>query len=417
MVNGTPLSLHNSFMEATGPLIVTDVNAVINDAQRFKTYSFGALMGGDRGMKKMVGGGTEMRFETFFETGSRTRFHQPGAVQEWAQPQKLIHGRSHMRYLITDMAWTLQAVMQNEKLRYGSESQRFQEYANLKRHYEQVMWTDKWDFMENHIWSEPDFNEMESAAGGEFGKWYSIAAFINEYTNGLYNTGGGAGTAWTTIHGLDPSSTVQGQNRFQQQTATYSTAVVSNGQLPATDTILGAFEKMWKKVHFERPPTMKEYFSDPSYNNQQIFCSPEGQTAYTMICRAFQDMYVIETRQDPAYPMPAFNFIPVKYVDALTSATLYPNNTTVASATDNISEGTQATGGRQGPRYYWINSNYLYPCFHEDMFFARQKIREAFNDPDTFVMPVRTWGNFKCVSRMRQGLIRPSGNLYSTLYS
>jgi hypothetical protein len=107
----------------------------------------------------------------------------------------------------------------------------------------------------------------------------------------------------------------------------------------------------------------------------------------------------------------------VKYVNALTSATLYPNHTTIASATDNIAEGTNATGNRQGPRYYWLNSEYLYPCFHEQMFFARQKVREHFNDPDTFVMPVRTWGNFKCTSRMRQGLVRPHGALYSGLYS
>lgn len=419
MVNGTPLVQFNSFMEATGPLYVTGPNDVINDAQLHKTYSFGALMGGDRGQKEMVSGGTEMRFATMFETGNRTRFHQPGATQNWSQPQKLIHGRSHMRYLITDMAWTIQEIMQNEKLRSGSEGQRFQQYVNLKRQKEQMMWTDKWDFMESHIWSEPDFNEMEAAAGGEQGKWYSIAAFINEYDNGLYNSAGSAGTAWTTIHGLDPSSTVQGQNRFVHQETVYTNEVTSDSELPATGTILGAFEKMWKKVHFEKPPTMKEYFSEPAYNNQQIFTSPEGQTAYAMLCRAFQDMFVIETRQDPAYPDPAFNFIPVKYVPALTTATLYPNHSTLANATDNIAENSTGTANfYSGPRYYWINSNYLYPCFHDEMFFARQKVREHFNDPDTFVMPVRTWGNFKCTSRMRQGLVSPSGDtLYDSLYT
>jgi hypothetical protein len=46
-------------------------------------------------------------------------------------------------------------------------------------------------------------------------------------------------------------------------------------------------------------------------------------------------------------------------------------------------------------------------------------VREHFNDPDTFVVPVRTWGNVKCTSRMRQGLISPSNgtNLYTGLYS
>lgn len=418
MVNGTPLVQFNSFMEATGPLYVTTPEGVINDAQARKTYSFGALMGGDRGKKEMFSGGTEMRFATFFETGSRTRFHQPGATQNWAQPQKLIHGRSHYRYLITDMAWTIQEIMLNDKLTRGSDAERFQQYVNLKRQKEQMMWTDKWDFMENHIWSEPDFNEMETAAGGEQGKWYSIPAFINEYGSGLYNSAGSAGTAWTTLHGLDPTSSVQGQTGFTHQTAVYSNEVVSNGQLASTTTILGAFEKMWKKVHFEKPPTMGEYFSNPAYNSQQIFTSPEGQTAYATLIRAFQDNYVIETRQDPAYPDPAFNFIPVKYVDALTTAQIYPNHTTLSSATDNIDEGDTGSNFFEGPRYYWINSEYLYPCFHEEMFFARQSVREHFNDPDTFVMPVRTWGNLKCTSRKRQGLVSPGADgLYTGLYS
>jgi len=315
------------------------------------------------------------------------------------------------------MSWTLQDIMQNEKLKYGTEGERFQQYVDLKRHYEQAMWTDKWDFMEEHIWSEPDFTEMESTTGGEFGKWYSIPAFINEYANGLYNSAGSAGTPWTTIHGLDPSSTVLSQNRFMHQVTTYTNEITNNSQLASTTTLLAAMEKMWKKVHFEKPPDHGEYFTNPGYNNQQIFGSPQNQTAYVMCLRAFQDLFIIQTRQDPAYPDPSFNFIPVKYVDALTTATLYPNHTTLASATDNIAEGTNTANSFVGPRQYWINSNFLYPCFHEEVFFLRGKVREHFNDPDTFVMPVRTWGNFKCVSRMRQGLIKPLKDVYVGLYS
>lgn len=414
-MSGTPATMFGDFMESTGPLYVTGPDQVINDAQIHKTYSFGALMGGDRGMKKMLDGGSEIRFSTFFETGSRTRFHQPGATQNWAQPQKLVHGRAAWRYLITDMAWNLQTIELNQG---GSDM--FQKFVDMKTHIEKVMWTDKWDFLEGHTWSEPDFIEMESLAGGELGKFYSMAAFINEYMNGLYNTGGGAGTAWTTIHGIDPSSTVKGQNRYVQNSAVYSNQGTNAGTDAsiAMSSILGAFEKMWQKCHFEKPPSHGEAYSNPAYNSQQIFCSPEGQRAYASFLRMNQDLFVIEGRQDPAYPDPAFNFIPVKYVNALTTATLYPNNTTVASATDNVAENGSVTGTKAGPRFYWVNSNYLYPCFHSTYFFLRGKVREHYNDPDTFVIPVRTWGNLKCTSRARQGLVSPSNgkSLYAGLY-
>lgn len=415
-MSGTPISVFNNFVESTGPLYITTPDGVINDAQVHKTYSFGALMGGDRGMKKMLDGGSELRFETFFETGNRTRFHQPGATQNWSQPQKLVHGRAAWRYLITDMAWTLQTV----ELNTGG-SDMFQQYVDLKRHLEQAMWTDKWDFMESHIWGEPEFTEEEPLNGGELGKFYRIASFINEYGSGLYNSAGSAGTAWTTIHGIDPTSTVRAQNRFVPNTAVYSNEGTNASTSPGISaaSLLGGFQKMWIKCHFEKPPTMGEYFSNPSYNNQQIFCSPEGQTAYASLLRTNQDLFVIEGRQDPAYPDPAYNFIPVKYVNALTDATLYPNNTTLASATDNVSEHGTITGTKNGPRFYWLNSNYLYPCFHSTYFFLRGKVREHFNDPDTFVVPVRTWGNVKCTSRMRQGLLSPSNgkSLYAGLYS
>ena len=419
-MDGTSITLFNNFVEGTGPLYYTGPQDVINDGQINKTYSFGALMGGDRGMKKMVSGGSELRFATFFETGGRTRFHQPGTTQNWAQPQKLVHGRAPWRFLITDMAWNLQTIMLNERIKYGGEAETFNQFVDIKRNLEQVMWTDKWDFIESHTWSTPDFNEMESLAGGEFGKWYSIPAFINEYGNGLFNSAGTAGTAWTTIHGLDPTSTVQGVNRFMHQTAVYSNMGTNARTDPnlSSKSLLGAFDKMWKKCHFEKPPTMGEYFSNPGYNNQQIFTSPEGQTAYTGFMRTHQDVFVIETRQDPAYPDPAYNFIPVKYVNALTTALLYPNNTTLASATANIAEGTNATGNRQGPRFYWANSNYLYPVFHDEVFFLRGKVREHFNDPDTFVMPVRTWGNLQCCKRSAQGLVSPGASgLYAALYT
>ena len=411
-MSGTPLTLFNNFVESTGPAYIKPPEEVINDAQLHRTYSIASLMAGDRGKKMMYDGGSEIRFATFFETGGRTRFHQPGATQNWAQPQKVVHGRAAHRYAISDMSWNLQAA----ELNLGSTPD-FQRYFNYKAQLEQMAYTDIWDFLESHVWSEPDFTEMESLAGGAEGKMYSIPAFINEYGSGLMNSAGTAGTAWTTVHGIDPTSADKGQNRFTHQTSSYSVEVTNSTQLASSLTILGAFEKMWKKVHFEKPPSNGDAYSNPAYNSQQIFCSPEGQTAYATCLRAFQDQFVIEGRQDPAYPDPAFNFIPVKYVNALTTATLYPNNTTLGSASDNIAEGTNATGNRQGPRFYWINSNYLHPFFHKDYFFARGGVREHFNDPDTFVVPIRLWGNLMCTSRIRHGLVSPSGALYSGLYS
>jgi hypothetical protein len=112
----------------------------------------------------------------------------------------------------------------------------------------------------------------------------------------------------------------------------------------------------------------------------------------------------------------------VKYVTALQTATLYPAGT-ASAITNNVAESGGANGSGLlpiyggGPRYYFINSNYGYPVFDEDMFFERGKVREHFNDPDTFVMPVFIWGNLLFPSRKRHCLIRPNTGTSTTLYS
>jgi hypothetical protein len=412
-MSGLSVTLYNNFMEAQGPLYITSPSDVVNDAQLFRTYSTGALMGGDRGMKKMVSGGSEIRFATFFQTGQVTKHVQPGETRTWSQPQKLVHGAVKMRFRETHMAWTRQAIMLNEGARSGDPTKMFHQFVDHRRHLEQQMWTDYWDFDEAYQWSEPDGAEIEAAAGGTEGRFYNIPSFVNEYTNGLYNNTGTAGNAFTTIEGIDPTSTIRGQDRFKHPVVVYSNAIVSNGSLVGPNTILVALDKAWKKVHFEKPPMQGEYFSDPAYNNQQIFTSEAGQLAYTIALRASQDLFVIAGRQDSAFTDPSFNFIPVKYVTALQTATLYPAGT-AGTITNNVAESDSAALYPTGPRYYFINSNYLYPVFDEDMFFERGKVREHFNDPDTFVMPVFIWGNMICTSRQRQCLIRPggSGDLY-----
>jgi hypothetical protein len=422
-MSGSAVVLFNNFMEAQGPLYVTSPADVINDAQIHRTYSTGALMGGDRGMKKMVTGGSEIRFASFFETGQVTTHVQPGETRTWQQPQKLVHGAIKMRYRETHMAWTRQVIMHNEGARFGDTNRMFHQFVDHRRHLEQMMWTDYWDFDESHVWSKPNFTEMESAAGGTQGQFYSIPAYVNEYTNGLFNSPGQnltGGPAFTTIAGIDPTSSTRGQTGFRQATVGYSNAITTQNSLYSNSTILVGLDKAWKKAHFEKPPKAGEYFTDPTYNNQQIFTSEAGQTAYTTALRASQDLFVIAGRQDPAFTDPSFNFIPVKYVTALQTAAIYPAGT-AASITNNVAEnGTLPINGG-GPRFYLLNSNFLYPVFDEDMFFERGKVREHFNDPDTFVMPVFVWGNLLCTSRKRQVLLRPqvasSTTLYSSLYS
>jgi len=414
-MSGTAVTLYNNFMEAQGPLYVTSPDEVYNDAQLFRTWSTGRLMGGDRGKRRMVTGGSEIRFATFFETGQVTRNVQPGETRTWSQPQKLVHGAAPMRYRETHMAWTRQVIMQNEGLRNGD----FDQYVNHRHHLEQMMMTDYWNYDESKVWAEPNFQEMEQVAQSQEGHFYSVPAFINEYTNGLYNKSGTAGTAWTTIHGLDPTSTTRGQNRFVHDVVVYSNEVNSNNRLFNSSTILTAMTKAWFKVNWTKPPKMGEYFDNVSINNQTIFCSPQGQLAYEIALRGSQDAFVTAGRQDSAYNDPTYNGIPLHRTSALETATIYPADGG-GSFTNNVPESTTNCAYGSGPRYYFVDSNTMFPFFDPDMSFEKGEVRNHFNDPETFVQPMFIWGNLLCTRRSTHCLIRPGAaahNLYLTLYS
>jgi hypothetical protein len=399
-MSGTALNQFNDFVEATGPTYVTGPDALINDAQ-LNTYSFGSLMAGDTGKKKMIQGGSDIRESIVFEDNGTFKFTLPGQNQNWVNPQKLDKIKVNWRFSLAHMAWTRQEVLLNDRIKFGTDSARFHTYVDLRNEKEMLMWTSKWNGMERHMWAEPNTDTMEADGGLEP---FSIPAFVNEGTSGLFDPLDGGSAAFTTVEGIDPTDPTLGRTRFVPATRTYDSAAVNND-----GNIISIFDMMWKDVRFEMPPTMTSYFEDPKFNRQCIYTSRVGQSAYQQLLRQSQDAFVVAGRQDPSYADPMYYGIPIKWVSELDTATLYANTAT----TDTVSE---ATADLIGPRYYWLNSQYLYPVFHDEMYFEKDEVSRHHNDPDTFVCPVATWYNIICTSRRRQGLVSPAADLYASLY-
>jgi len=219
---------------------------------------------------------------------------------------------------------------------------------------------------------------------------YSIPAFINEDTNGLFNPRDG-GTVWTTVQTVDPATVTS----FVPQQLTYANLTANSPSNP-----LSMFDEMMMAVQFEPPDTHRQYFEDPVLNKQIIAASRAGRKNIQVLLREGQDHYVVGP-QDSSYNHPMYNMIPIVYVEQLDTATLYVN----AGSTDTVAEGS---ANFANPRYYWINGNYCYPVFHDEVFFEKQEIRSHPNQVDTWVCPMLTWYNIINPSRRRQGILSPS---------
>ena len=70
------------------------------------------------------------------------------------------------------------------------------------------------------------------------------------------------------------------------------------------------------------------------------------------------------------------------------------------------------TDAFQGPRYYFINGNYMKPVFHSSRYMYTHPSMRHPNQPFTTIVPVDSWMNFICRSRQRQGIVFPSANKF-----
>jgi len=400
-VTGTALADFNDFVEGTGPTYVTGPKSLINEAVK-NTYWFGRLIQGAKAKKKMIQGGANLRESIIFQDNGTFETYLPGANHDWKNPQRLNKIQVEWRYTLAHMAWVEQEILNNEIVSYGTDDAKFHEYVNIRNEKETLMWTAKWNGLEDLLWAQPNVNTMEATDGTEPN---SIPVFINQDTDGLWGAGhAGSPTGdytGSTVEGLDPTASAV-NSRFTPQTATYSTLdnAASTGLFPA-------FDDMFMDVQFDQPPTMKMYWEDPRYNKQMIVTTKAGRKNYMGILRTTQDHFIAGA-QDPAYPDPMFNGIPVSRASTLETATLYEDAVSGAVTTEDDAAGTT---GFTGPRYYWVNAEYLYPVFHAQRYFYKHEVTKHHNVPDTWVCPVATWYNLICTSRQRQGIIYPNGNV------
>ena len=399
------LSVFNDFMTATDSTILTDASSIVNEAVK-NNYVLRRYLKG-KSNSQILQGGKTIKDQIMFDEDSTFQYYQPNETFTWTNPQVLDEWEINWRFSVDHMSWTDQEIELNAGGGLGKGA-RHAVYKKLKRVKEQRLWTSLLNGMEDALFAAPESAEMESASGT---KPYSIPCFINQggaetaagtYT-GLYNDGS---ASWTTVEGIDPTV----KTKWVPQRASYDGFRPGDTATdPDAESIMGAFDRMYLSVKFQAPPTRQEYFENDNLFAQFIACSKDGIATYMGCLRSNQDMFAAPSRQDPAFLKPTYGGVEVEYVSALDTAALY---LTGASAVGTESAGTAAADAgtsdyRGGPRYYWINANYINPVFHSKRYFTRHPVMTHPNQPFTHVQPVDCWHNVVCTSRQRHGIVYP----------
>lgn len=390
-------------MNSTGQAWLTGAEQVVNEAVK-NTYLISRFLKG-KGMDEVIQGGKNITDELMLDDQSTAVFAQPNDTFSWSNPQVLTQWTSNWRFLVDHMSWTDQEIdlQVNSGMTRGA---RHEVYKRVKRSKEQRMWTSAFNKMETALWAVPDKSKQESADGTDP---YSLPAFVNEYTNGLFavpDAGAGLpGGNWTVVKGIDP--TASGKTRWKPQLELYGSAsATADNAAVATRNAIQAMDRMWLKIKFQPPGTRQEYFENAALNRQFIAASRIGISHYSAMMRASQDLYASVSRQDPAYVNPAYAGIDLLYVSELDTAALYLD---AAATPDALLAEVGAATDNSGPRYYFLNGNYIKTVFHEANYFDKKPSMRHPNQPFTTIQPVSIWYNLVCRSRQRQGLVAPSG--------
>lgn len=450
------------FMDATGPVYLTGPDVLINEAVK-RNYLFGDLV---REKNQAIQGGKEIKDVLMLDDSSTFQYYQPNETFTYSNPQVLSDITANWRFSMDHMTFTDAEIELNVGGGLTREATKTV-YKDLKRSKEQRMVTSMVNGMEEGLFKPTQgtsFNDMESSTGKTP---YSIPAFITENCVQTTLDGGGAaglrggmpicsdtssggavGGTNTTILGIAPGSNKRWTNEVVFYDATAALGIntagtqigasaatfnqqknvinpTASGTKPVNDFsavnvfgFLNSFDEMFLRLQFRPPASFEQYFENIVFNRQKILCSREGVNLYKQALRSENDRLVSPT--DAAYNNPAYSGIPLTYCAELDSAKIFPAVTGGSGVAFRIQDQDGATldpnnGETEfgseildpGPRYYFVNGDYLTPVLHASRYMEKHPTMQHPNQPFTHVQITDSWYNVVANSRQRHGIIAP----------
>jgi len=399
-MSGQPLDEFTTLMQSQGPAWMRGPENMVNEGV-LRNYTWARIQAG-KSMLETVQGGDEIQDRIYFDVNSTFDRYNPNVRLSYDQAQPGVNWTVPWAFAYAYMSWTKQDLGLNKGVH--SANYRAHKYKSVMYQKHQELWTDVCNSIDAEMWAVPNTGLMEatSTTGGAARQPYSIPAFVNENTNGLIPANIDAGsTLWTTVQGINPST----QAKWVPQQETY------DADFNAADTaakIFTAFTKMWFSLHFDQLPKKPEY-SDKTTSPHVILTSLTGIGNYEYALQTNQDTFRgvgKQSGQDPAYDKPTFRNIPVDYIQALDTLAAYPTGSGAVASTELDESGTN----NSGPRYYFINGEYLKFVVHSENYAVMTPVITPSDQPFSRVQVMDLWNNMICRSRQRQGIVYPGAD-------
>jgi len=392
----------------TGPKMMTFVSDYSNYASLYY------LMRG-RKMSDTLRGGQNIRFSVKFKASSKAGFYDP-AVEEHApqDSQDSVVGRSYWHAHMAHETWKEESLLINQG-GIGDGALIEQTYLQEIHNKIQSLKAALVDSLTVAFWQRPDTTIMGTLDSKQPN---SIPVYLNEFTYGLFGRITAAGsyidsnTGYTAIHGFTPADTAYAKYRPLQKTyGAGTTGFTAN----SADNLIYNLSYCMRKTDFVPPPFYTEAY-DPEgetavdRSGGVIFASAIGVARAEHLYRSSQNRW--DDFMDPS-GNPRFKTVQIVHEAQLDTAALYPNHTTLASATgfvdeNTLSGGSAVTNATLGPRYYGANAKHLKVCWHQERYLKWL---------DPFRIGLTTWQQgvnsevtVYCDDRSKMFLLSPNGD-------
>lgn len=403
MAAGWVLDAFNDFMSGTGTARLTTPDHPMHLANKH-FYLWGRWW---KNNGQPVDGGQNFTFWFLPKDAGTFEEVLDGTPTTPRNPQVLQKGVLDWRRTRAHSSWTDAEILLNDRVAYGTDGAIFEQFVKIQGEKDTIVNAAITNGLENQLSAVPDKSKMEGRSATTTSP-YSLFAHVNESTSGLYGSGYTASAAvpggvWTVKEAIDPTAASMG-GQETPALVSYSSASPDD---PAN--MIGGMDRLRMQIQWEQPDNLSKYEADDSLNNLTYLTSIQGRAAFMSLLRGDQDRYVAGP-QDPAYPDPQFQGVPMKRWDALETAVIYDGASVLQT------EGTAAGGQRAGPRVYAVNGNMLYPIAHRERLFYKDKVQRHLQVPDTWVQYRATWWNLVCKSFKHQGVLRPSPTMTAGMY-
>ncbi len=382
------------FVKSTAPAWASSKEAFINELQE-NSYPLRRFLKG-RGMDELFQNGERIKDGIILDEAGTFQMVGPESESTWSNAQTLTVWEIPWRFAQCHMSWVDQEVDLSE----GSSATNWKKVKRIKQ---TGLANDCVNGTNGKLFQKPDKTKMEtfSAIGasdsGDPGEPYSIPALVNEQTDTLFasQTTTAPGGAWTTVQTIDPTIKTRWKN--VQKSYSSITALTSGN-------ITTAFDDIVQDLEFQMPGTMNEYFENTNMFRQVIWTTKRGINEWKLLCRAENDVNVSPNAQDPSWSSPKYAGIPLERAPQLETETLY--GTSGAGVVE-----SSTTNNSTGPRYYFINANFMKMAFHSKWYFKYMDVFSPEKNRNKHILPIQTWFNLYATSRRHHGIVYPASDL------